>query len=83
MSNLMQGTPFWEGADIFKVGDHVRTVEVAKPSTDWTATALKSRRWDATGVVFRKHDAHGVSYEVEHDDDGSIGHYEPRELRAV
>lgn len=70
------------GTHIFKVGDHVRTVCVAKPSTDWTASATQSRRWDVTGQVLLKHDSHGICYEVEHDTDGSIGCYEPRELRV-
>lgn len=83
MSNLMQGTPWNEGDAIFKVGDHVRTVEVSKPSTDWTQGALKSRRWYVSGRVHARHDSHGVTYLVRHDDDGSIGHYEPRELCSI
>lgn len=83
MSNLMQGTPFDEGDAVFVTNEHVRTVEVAKPSTDWTSGALKSRRWNVTGRIYAKHDSHGVVYDVRHDDDGSIGCYEPRELRSV
>lgn len=81
MSNLMQGTPWNEGDVVFVTNEHVRTVEGAKPSTDWTSGALKSRRWNITGRIYAKHDSHGVVYDVRHDDDGSIGCYEPRELR--
>lgn len=84
MSNLMQGTSFHDEGDArFETNEHVRTVEVAKPATDWTSGALKSRRWNVTGRIYAHHDSHGVTYEVRHDDDGSIGHYEPRELRSV
>jgi hypothetical protein len=61
------------------IGTQVRTVEPDKVSLDWTHEALVSRQWNVTGTITKRHDAHGLTYEVRHPD-GSIGHYEPREL---
>lgn len=81
MSNLMQGTPFNEGEDVYEIGDRVRTVQVADPSTDWIASAHLTRRWGVEGVVTNKHDSHGTTYEVRHG--ATVGHYEPRELEPA
>lgn len=67
---------------LFAAGDRVRTVKPDKESTDWTPEALATRRWDVEGVVDMSHNSHGVTYEVRYDD-GTIGHYEPRELVKV
>jgi hypothetical protein len=60
----------------------VRTVEAEKVSLDWTPEALISRQWGVVGSITKHHDAHGLTYEVRHPD-GSIGHYEERELEEV
>ena len=63
-----------------KNGTKVRTVKPPKEASDWTEEARTSRRWGVKGTVFHYHDSHGLTYEVKHSD-GSIGHYEPHELR--
>ena len=60
-------------------GTRVLTVQMRRPSSDWTEEALASRQWGVTGKVVGFHDSHGLTYEVRHRDK-SIGHYEPREL---
>ena len=60
----------------------VTTVKPEQVSSDWLPEALASRQWGVQGRVVAHHDAHGLTYEVRHPD-GSIGHYEPRELTLV
>ncbi len=47
---------------------------------DYTADGEKNRRWGVTGIIMGHHDSHGLCYEVRHDDDGSVGCYDPDEL---
>jgi hypothetical protein len=68
---------------IIKVGQRVLTVEDPNDSADdWTAEAAVSRKWGEVGEVIATHDSHGLTFEVKHND-GSVGHYEHHELRAV
>jgi len=62
-------------------GTTVKTVPVDDPSDDWTETALAGRQWGVMGSVVGYHDSHGLTYEVRHPD-GTVGHYEPRELQV-
>ena len=64
------------------IGKRVKTDLSGRISDDWTEEALTSRRHDVEGDVVHYHDAHGLTYEIMHDD-GSIGHYEPRELQII
>ena len=61
-------------------GDTVTTVAIPDPPTDWTPEALRSRRFGVAGTIVDEHNSHGLCYEVQHLD-GSIGYYDPRELR--
>lgn len=61
-------------------GAKVLTQERSPASSDWSAEALASRQWGFEGVVVGVHNSHGLSYEVLHDHDGSVGHYEQHEL---
>jgi hypothetical protein len=79
---LEKERPWDMGHRKFESGDRVRTVRPEKESMDWTPEALASRRWDVEGTVDMTHNSHGVTYEVRHAD-GSLGHYEPRELVKV
>ena len=67
-------------AERLKLGTRVRI------TSDRLPEALKASRWDATGEVLRHHikDHGGLTYKVRHDsDNGSIGYYEPHELRVL
>src|SRR4051794_26590989 len=68
-----------------KTGDKVRTVEA--PDVDdprgWTPTGLATRRWDVEGMIVAEHSGHGPYFDVQHDDDGSIGHYERGQLMVL
>jgi hypothetical protein len=48
---------------------------------DWTREAVASRKWGVEGTVVGEHDEVDV-YDVRHHD-GTLGHYEPRELRVA
>lgn len=68
----------------------VRTRQPDKKTIGWTEKAFKTRRWGATGEVIREHTGHALPpsevatfYAVRHDDDHSIGYYEPHELRKL
>ncbi len=56
----------------------VRTLE--PKAEDYTAEGEKRRRWGVGGVIIAHHDSHGLCYDVKHDDDGSVGTYDPDEL---
>lgn len=62
-------------------GTRVLTVEPEEISDDWTSEALVMRRFGVTGEVVGHHDSHGLCYDVRHDDDGTIGCYDPWELQ--
>lgn len=64
------------------IGVRVKTQKPHEESDDWTKDALESRKWDMLGEIISHHDAHGFTYEVKHED-GTIGHYEPRELKLI
>lgn len=65
-----------------QIGTRVVTREPEQVSKDWTAEALSTRQWGVQGEILRHHDSHGLTYEVRHPD-GSVGHYEPRELAVL
>ena len=65
------------------VGTEVVTTEANDAVEGWTQEALDSRRWGIAGLVIAQHDSHGLSYEVQHGEDRSIGHYDPSELEVV
>ena len=67
----------------FKLGDPVRTIAVQNPPTDWGPEAVRSRRFGVPGVVIGFHDSHGLCFDVRHEDDGTIGCYEARELALL
>jgi hypothetical protein len=60
----------------------VRTLE-PKADKDYTEEGKKNRRWGVTGVIIAHHDSHGLCYDVKHDEDGSIGTYDPDELELT
>lgn len=68
-----------------KIGTEVRTWEAREVLNHLgrSEEELASRRWDITGIVIAAHDAHGLLYEIQHDDDGSFGHYEPYQLISM
>lgn len=61
-------------------GTWVLTVAVPDPPTDWSEKVKRVRRFGVVGVVIHSHDSHGVCYEVRHEDDLTVGAYEPHEL---
>jgi hypothetical protein len=63
-----------------ELGDRVKTRGCEDTATDWTADAYASRRWGVEGLVVKEHNSHGQVFSVQHDDDGSIGFYESKEL---
>jgi hypothetical protein len=65
----------------FEIGSAVVTVQPETESTDWTGEALASRKWGVIGTIEHEHNSHGLCYRVRHSD-GSVGYYEPRELRV-
>ena len=67
----------------FKFGDPVRTIAVQNPPTDWSPDAVRSRRFGVAGVVIGFHDSHGICFDVRHEDDGTIGCYDARELAPL
>lgn len=64
-------------------GTWVRTVAVPDPPTDWSDKFKRTRRFGVVGVVIHSHDSHGVCYEVRHEDDLTVGAYEPEELAVL
>lgn len=50
-------------------------------ASDWGPEARRYRRWGVSGIVTDISDSHGLCYEVKHRDDGTVGWYEPRELK--
>ncbi len=65
-----------------KYGTKVVTTEANPEIDDWSEEALHSRQWGVTGDVIMHHDSHGLCYAVEHED-GTIGYYDPSELRKA
>ena len=63
-------------------GTRVRTLS-GKSDIHFTPEYQKARRWGVTGTIECHHDSHGLCYEVKHDDDGSIGAYEPTEFEII
>jgi len=64
------------------IGTRVKTLKENSNITDWRIEARASRQWNVYGTVVRYHDSHGLSYEVRHQD-GTIGHYDPSEIRLL
>ncbi len=54
-----------------------------KMLSEWTEEAKEKRRWGVKGKVITHHDSHGLCYEVQHEDDGTVGCYDPSELKVV
>ena len=65
------------------VGTEVVTTEANDSVIGWTEEALASRKWGMAGFVIDHHDSHGLSYVVRHQDDHSVGHYDPSELEVA
>lgn len=63
------------------IGTRVFTIRPASESDDWLPEAAASRRWGVFGTIEIEHNSHGHTFEVRHED-GSIGWYEPHELRS-
>lgn len=67
-----------------KPGTRVRTTQINEDMVgEWSDEALASKQWGVTGEIVAHHDSHGLSYEVRHDGDGSIGHYDPSEFEVI
>lgn len=49
---------------------------------EWTDEGWNVRKWGVQGTVVTHHDSHGLSYEVRHFD-GTVGHYDPSELKVA
>lgn len=64
------------------LSDGTRVCTTAEEVTDWTPEAQASRKWGVEGEILTHHDSHGLCYEVRHQD-GSVGHYDYRELREI
>lgn len=63
-------------------GTSVKTTKENPTVSGWIEEALVSRQWGVKGKIVTHHDAHGLSYEVRHPD-GTIGHYDPSELKVI
>ena len=61
-------------------GTKVKTTQ-SKGNYGWTDGAIQRRLWGVTGVIVDHHDSHGLCYDVKHDDDDSVGCYDPGELK--
>jgi len=59
----------------------VRTTE--PKAKDYTTAGEKLRRWGVTGIIIGHHDSHSLCYDVKHDDDDSVGTYDPDELELI
>lgn len=63
-------------------GVKVSTTSAAPGAEEaYTEEAQVERRWGVSGKIINHHDSHDLCYEVEHDD-GSVGLYDPTELRV-
>jgi len=51
-------------------------------TNEWTVEAKTRRIWGAQGHVIAHHDSHGLCYKIRHSD-GSVGCYDPSELRIL
>jgi len=49
---------------------------------EWTDEGWMSKRWGTYGIIITHHDSHGLCYEVKHDD-GTVGFYDPSELKVI
>lgn len=63
-------------------GTRVMTLRISNPSDDWSETAKAARKFGVFGVIRKHYDSHGLCYQVMHED-GTLGYYEPRELRVL
>lgn len=59
----------------------VKTVR-SNPANDREYTAEANRRWGVKGTLVQYSNSHGLCFQVRHDD-GSLGAYEPDELRLI
>lgn len=64
-------------------GTSVITKRTEIPTSDWTEEAIAARRFGVRGIVIQHHDSHGLCYKVRHEDDETIGCYEPEELEVI
>lgn len=49
---------------------------------EWTKEAWAKRKWGVKGTIKKHHDSHGLCYEVLHED-GTVGYYNPNELKVL
>jgi Putative tRNA binding domain len=61
----------------------VRTQDVGLSTSGWIPEAVASRKFGVSGRILMHRDGHGLTYSIVHDDDGSIGHYVPAELKII
>jgi hypothetical protein len=81
--NVVRNIEKFNDPEIIKPGTRVQiNVDPKRIAGDWTPEAIASRKMKGNGVVQSHHDSHGLCYKVAHDDDGTIGAYEPHELTA-
>lgn len=64
-------------------GTWVRTVAIPNPPTDWSSEYKRTRRFGIVGIVLDTHKGHGLCYTVRHEDDLTVGAYEPEELEVL
>jgi hypothetical protein len=70
-------------ASTFSVGAKVETTEPNESlRKEWLPGVWEQRQWGIVGTIVSDSNAHGVSYEVQHAD-GSIGFYDPSELKGA
>lgn len=76
----MKATTAWPP---IAVGTFVQTTNANMAmKKEWTPEAWASRQWGVTGRIIHHHDSHGLSYEVRHPD-GTVGHYDPSEIKVI
>lgn len=61
----------------------IRTQDIGVSTSGWTPEAIAARRFGVVGRVLACQSGHGMTYSVVHDNDGSIGYYEPAELKVL
>lgn len=49
---------------------------------EWTDEGWAGKKWVVLGTIITHHDSHGLCYDVKHDD-GTIGCYDPSELKVI
>ncbi len=66
----------------YKLVIYVQTIKPDIESNDWNKEVVSMRKWNVYGQIIKYHNSYGCCYDVLHED-GTIGSYEPRELRLI